>query len=360
MPQHKAHRSPHQLAFQIAFWAVVFTLNVGPEWHRYSSIREVIEVVGTVTVLQWAVAMVAIRYLVPVWLDRDHIRQFAFFLLLLLVAAAEVNILISYSYLEDSYPETYGQWYQTISDLSLLERLGFSPIFKYILFSKLPQLFFPAAVLLAIDYYRRQQVILRLREQKHAAELDALKNQLNPHFIFNTLNNIYALAIKRSHQTAEAVAMLSSILDYVLYRCNDAYVSLNNEVAMMKAYIALEKLRFGDRVEVTFSNTVTNPIQVAPLLFLTLIENAFKHGTNEELHVTKVDLLLSETDEIVELEVRNTVPSGDIRPVTPDSKIGLVNLHRQLDILYPDSHRLDIVRADNLYTARLTLAKVAR
>ncbi|WOJ97394.1 sensor histidine kinase [Congregibacter brevis] len=356
--------SPRLLLLQGAFWTVVFTLNVGPQWQKYGSPRELFEVVGTTTALQALVALIALRYLVPHLLDRGRVKQFGILLLVLLFVVAESNILFSYFYLEPAYPDSYGKYYQILSDLSLIERLGFSSMIRWIVFSKLPLFFFPAAVLIAVDYYQRQQSVLALREQKRSAELDALKNQLNPHFIFNTLNNIYALAIKGSDQTAEAIAKLSGILDYVLYRCNSEYVSLNDEVNMIDDYIALERLRFGDRLAISFVNEVREPVEIAPLLFLTLIENAFKHGASQALDTATVDLSLSASEKQIAFEVSNSTspssssdkPSNAAAGDRPPG-IGLKNLRRQLDLLYPNAHRLSINESDKQFTARLVVER---
>ncbi len=338
------------------FWAVVAVINLGPEWHKYSSLREALEVVGLTTVLQMLVALVALRLLVPRWLDRGSVAGFLGLFLLALVAAAQVNILVSYLYLESAYPTTYGAFYQRhLADVGLLQRLGFSYLSKYILLSKLPLLAFPAAVLIAANYYRQQRAVLSLKERQQAAELEALKNQLNPHFIFNTLNNIYALALQRSEQTAEAVARLSSILDYVLHRGNEPLVSLRDEVAMIEAYIALEKLRFGDRLQVEFRKVTSLDRQVPPLLFLTLLENAFKHGVAKSLRPEQVSISLLENENQLRFEVRNTIPPGTTDAVERENAIGLRNLRRQLALQCPGAHQITVNRTDTQYTAQLVL-----
>lgn len=345
--------------FHSAFWSVVFLLNVGPDWHRYSSTREVLEVAGTTTALQAMVAFIALKFLVPRWLDRGHIRLFGLLLLAVLFLAAESNILFSYFYLEPAYPESYGKYYQILSELSLLERLGFSSTIRWIVFSKLPLLAFPAAVLVAVSYYQRQQAVLALREQKRVAELEALKRQLNPHFIFNTLNNIYALAIKQSEQTPEAIAKLSGILDYVLYRCNNEYVSLEDEVEMIDDYIALERLRFGERLNVSFSKELCAGVMVAPLMFLTLIENAFKHGASQQLDQAFIDISLRATAETIVFTVSNS-KSAKIKPKEScEEKIGLANLRRQLALLYPRAHKLDLEETPEHYSSRIYLERQA-
>ncbi|MEM9384947.1 MAG: histidine kinase [Pseudomonadota bacterium] len=341
------------------FWAVVVLINIGPDWQRFISAREALEVIGLTTALQMAVATVTIVYLVPRWLDQGATGRFLVLLLLLVLCAAEVNILVSYFYLESAHAEGYGARYREIlGELTLVERLGFSYVSRYILLSKLPHLVLPAAVLIAVRYSLRQQSLLKLREQQRAAELDALKSQLNPHFIFNTLNNIYALALKRSALTAEAVARLSSILDYVLYRGSERVVSLRDEVAMIEAYIALEKLRFGDRLTVRFSQRVSPEHQVPPLLFLTLLENAFKHGVANSLDAAQIEVTLVEEANTLRFEISNTRPpkstttTGD----AGEQAIGLRNLQRQLALQCPDTHDLTVNDLDGRYTATLTLA----
>lgn len=344
------------LLFPVLFWCAVVLINLGPDWQRFASTREAWEVIGLVTVLQMAVAAVVITWLVPRLLDRGATGRFLLLSMLTVLCAAQINILVSYFYLEPTYPESYGAFYrEVLADATLVQRLGFSYLSRYILLSKLPHLALPAAVLIAVRYYRRQRTLLRLREQQQAAELDALKSQLNPHFIFNTLNNIYALALKRSPLTAEAVARLSSILDYVLYRGSEKTVSLRDEVAMIEAYIALERLRFGDRLTVRFTQAASPDHQVPPLLFLTLLENAFKHGVATSLDASEIDITLEEGADTLRFEISNTRPPTAGSPSTGNA-IGLRNLRRQLALQCPDAHALSFDEAPDRYTATLTLA----
>ncbi len=353
-------QTPGLLMFQLAFWGVVFLIDLGPAWHSYSSAREAIEVVGLTISLQMLVAYTALVYLVPRWLDRGAVLAFFGLFLLTLVAAAQINILVSYLYLEGAYPNTYGAYYQAqLSEAGLLERLGFSYLSRYILLAKIPHLAFPAAILIAVSYYRRQREILALREQHRVSELDALKSQLNPHFIFNTLNNIYALAIQRSDNTAEAIARLSNILDYVLHRGSGKLVSLRDEVEMIESYIALEQLRFGERLAVSFEKRASPNLHVPPLLFLTLLENAFKHGVAKSRRTEQVDILLEERDAELYFCVRNSVSPEEKCAANSreDARIGLQNLRRQLALQCPNSHVLSISSSGDQHIAELTISQ---
>lgn len=341
------------------FWLLIFVFNVGPEWHRFSGFREVIDVRGTTTLLQFTVAIIALNTLVPKFLDKGRIAYFCAALFFVLFFASQLNVLISYFYLEPTYPDTYGAPYKGLDHYTLVERLGYSKIIRFIFFSKYPVLVFPAAILIAVSYYKRQQSLLEASQLKKGAELDALKQQLNPHFMFNTLNNIYSLAVTGSDRTAEAIAKLSGVLDYVLYRCNQTYVSLDDEVKMIEDYISLEKIRYGDRVKVTFDNNVDQPESVAPLLYLTLIENAFKHGSSQSLKQAKIEIALESRGEHIVFSISNTKPEQAKEHIhTKKPKIGLQNLKRQLDLIYPDAHDLDINESTEHFSVALSLSKV--
>ena len=114
-------------------------------------------------------------------------------------------------------------------------------------------------------------------------ELKVLKNQLNPHFLFNTLNNLYALTLKKDDKAPEVIAKLSEILDFVLYRCNDDFVCMEKEIKLLENYISLEKLRYSEnRLAISFTKDIQENSKISPLILLTFVENAFKHGVINE------------------------------------------------------------------------------
>lgn len=341
----------------LAFWAAVFIINAGPHWEVYVSNRELIETAGMITALQMFVAAIAVLVLAPRLLDKSKVWQFCALVFLLIFIASNINIVIRYAYLEPTYPLSYKGFLSMFGEMTFLERIDPRWTMRYIIFSKVPNLVFPTVLILAYSFYQKQQSLLRIKEQKRTAELDALKNQLNPHFIFNTLNNIYALALKKSDQTAVAIEKLSGILDYVVYRCGDKYVSLDDEVKLIEDYIALEKIRYGKRLAVTFDNRVTTPEKIAPLLLLTLLENACKHSTQEELNQAKVSIVLETIDGGINVQISNSKPSSIARDTGQD-KVGLINLRKQLLLLYPNAHQFDVFDEADRYTAKLFLSSL--
>lgn len=343
-------------AWLVVFWAVVFVVNVGPSWEKFSSTRELIETAGLTMLLQLLVATVSLLALVPHLLDKGRWVLFLLGLFALLVATSEIFVAASHLYLEPTYPETHSSFLKVYAHMNLAERLDLSWSMRYLIFTKFPVLLFPTVLLVASSYYRKQRVILELSQQRVAAELDSLKNQLNPHFIFNTLNNIYALALKKSDLTASAVEKLAAILDYVVYRCSDPLVELQAEMTLIENYIALEKLRFGDRLQATISNQVTQRVTLPPLILLTLLENAVKHGAREEIDRARIDITVRNDATHLHIRITNSKPKFVAAKATGEGKVGLTNLHKQLQLLYPDAHRIEVRETAEQYTTDLSLA----
>jgi sensor histidine kinase YesM len=203
---------------------------------------------------------------------------------------------------------------------------------------------------------------LELERDKNMAELNALKSQLHPHFLFNTLNNLYALTVQKSDKAPETVATLSAMLDYILYQCNDKLVPLKKEVELLENYIALEKLRYGGeikiRTEYAFAKAVQSFIEgdvqsvttspskcpaewaetkIAPLLLLSIVENSFKHGASGSVGTPEIHINIREEGKQLFIEVNNTKNAAQQLDVTGYSKgIGVPNVKRQLALLYSD------------------------
>lgn len=206
------------------------------------------------------------------------------------------------------------------------------------------------------DQYEIQKRALTLEKEKAETELKLLKAQLNPHFLFNTLNNIYSLSFISSPATSQSIARLADILDHILYRCNGQYVPLKAEIALVNNYIELEKLRYDERLTVNFKTGVEREIDIAPLILLSLVENAFKHGASDDAGAPVIDIDLFANEENFIFKVSNTIA---IRNNTTDRAstegIGLNNLRRQLDLVYGDDYLLDVTREEKHFMVQLTI-----
>ena len=198
-----------------------------------------------------------------------------------------------------------------------------------------------------IGYKEVREKDLLFDKEKSEIELKTLKAQLNPHFLFNTLNNIYSLSIINSPKTSVSIGKLSEILDHILYKSDDKFVSLSNEVELINNYIELEKLRYDDRLKVTVTTAIENDIEVPPLILLSLVENAFKHGAGEDSGSPEIDISVEVKESKLRFKTANSV-SKDYQSNSKEN-IGLSNIRKQLDLIYEDKYDLKINFQNNRF-----------
>ena len=204
------------------------------------------------------------------------------------------------------------------------------------------------------NYQKLKQAAQQLRIEKQAAELSYLKSQTNPHFLFNTLNNIYSLARDKSDLAPESILRLSKILRFMLYETGGAYIAIEQEIQVIRDYIALERLRYDDSLQVEFSYDIENMQQpIPPLLLIPFVENAFKHGVSETRSQPFVDIRLSATRQRLEFIVKNSVEDFSEQQELKEN-IGLSNLRRQLELLYKDFD-LSVQQGGSVFTATLKI-----
>ena len=200
-----------------------------------------------------------------------------------------------------------------------------------------------------------QNKILATQLQLKEQELHYLKSQIHPHFLFNTLNTIYGMAIRNSEHTPDMILRLSNLLDYILYQVNKPRVSLKEEVAHIKEYIELEKVRFKDTLKVTFtSDDIDDEIETAPMLFIPFIENAFKHGEIIDGFL-RIEIRLIMEGNRLEFIVRNSVSGRDNNS---GKGLGLENLSKRLDAHFPGSYSLEQYVENSYFTIHLVINNI--
>jgi two-component system, LytTR family, sensor kinase len=199
-----------------------------------------------------------------------------------------------------------------------------------------------------------KQTAQQLLVEKKEAELNYLKAQTNPHFLFNTLNNIYSLARDKSDLAPESILRLSKILRFMLYETDGAYISIEDELKIMDDYISLEKLRYDDSLVTNFNYSIENMKQpLPPLLLIPLVENAFKHGVSETRNHPFVDIQLSLNERRLYFVVKNsTTENADGQDIKEN--IGLSNLRRQLELLYKD-YNLSVQQEASIFIVTLKI-----
>jgi len=215
-------------------------------------------------------------------------------------------------------------------------------------------IYYGILLLLGINWVVNQlKSILTLRNETKKNELLHLQSQVNPHFFFNTLNNLYGLVGKDPKKAQDLILKLSDMMRYSIYDGEREYVTLEEEVAYLKNYIELHKMRYHKTIDVEFKEDIKKQeIQIMPLLFILLLENAFKHGVENlrESAFVQIDLEANEKD--VHFTVINNFDASEKEA---ESGIGLKNLKRRLELAYPDNHSLSLKKDGNIYKAQLSL-----
>lgn len=241
-----------------------------------------------------------------------------------------------FSYVMDLTPGNLG-----IQSLNIFSLLGLTTGIKFIK-----------------DWMLQEQRWQEKEKQHIETELSFLKSQIHPHFFFNTLNNLYSLTIRKSDQAPEVVLKLSELMSYMLYESSVATVPLEKEIANLQNYMALERLRFGQRLTLCFEiKGNAGLVRVPPLVLLAFVENAFKHGLKDQMGPVRIDLYLEVQTAWLTFEVSN--PAGESEELGAEEMvpggIGLKNVGRRLDILYGSNYVLNIERTDNLFKVHLKI-----
>ncbi len=199
-------------------------------------------------------------------------------------------------------------------------------------------------------------VLQKVEKEKLAIELNSLKTQVNPHFLFNSLNSIYSLSLAKSERTPETVLELSILLRYMLYEVKEDTADLGKELEMMESYVELQKLRADQSTEVSFK-VLGEPegIHIAPLLFFPLIENSFKHGVKGVSDQAYVRILLNADTSSVSFEIENNKGQVDDVEKGKFGGIGLENVKRRLSLIYPGKHKFVIEESEEEYKVKLSI-----
>ncbi len=213
-----------------------------------------------------------------------------------------------------------------------------------------------AAIYMFKRWYLIQQYSLSLEKEKIEAELNFLKSQIHPHFLFNTLNNLYALTLKKSDKAPEMVIQLSNLLEYTLYSGRKTEVELQEELNQLTGYIDLEKLRFGNRLNIiTDISEDVDGLMIAPLLLLPFMENSFKHGASKDINSSFINLNVKVKNHKLLFSLSNSYMNDSEKFEGYQERIGLKNVKRRLELLYPQKHSLEIIQEQDIFNVNLTL-----
>ncbi len=206
------------------------------------------------------------------------------------------------------------------------------------------------------ELQKARQRLAAIEKENVKSELRMLKAQINPHFLFNSLNAIYSLAIKGSGKTPEAIIHLADILRYVIYESNKEKIAIHDEAKIIREYIELQKFRLDPSSKITFVDELQDEhLEITPLLLLPLVENSFKHGAIGDVGDGFVEIALFATNKDVVFEIRNSKPPDGHDKKNRKEGMGNENIRQRLNLLYPDRHLFSIEDKPDVYSVKLVL-----
>ncbi|PSL27612.1 sensor histidine kinase [Chitinophaga ginsengisoli] len=288
-------------------------------------------------------------YLIPKYLEKGRFTQYIVFLLLTIIG---VSLLVIPGYYLSAYVsgQTMQQAYGPNGDC-------FYGYLGNTLPSTLAAMTLAMSIKLGKNWLQTQRKQQLLEKEKLETELNFLKHQFNPHFLFNTINSIFFLIHKNPDMASASLAKFSELLRYQLYECNDKQILLSKEISYMENSIELERLRQNDNVEVILDidQEDSNQWGIAPFILMTFVENAFKHVSKHTDKPNWIRIRLTQEGETLNFVVSNSTFDVTSNDIVHYGGIGLKNVQRRLDLIYPGQHSLDIQHHNDRFDVRLQL-----
>jgi sensor histidine kinase YesM len=249
--------------------------------------------------------------------------------------------------------------FDRITDI-ILPGYYFVSQFNYLETSILVVIYIVGTTVLSLSksWFKMQEVkarITKIEKENIDSQLKSLKAQINPHFLFNSLNVLYSLTLKHSDETADAIIKLSDILRYIIYDSEKEKVSIKSEVALINNYLSLQKHRIESSSNVQFETIIKNEIQISPMLLLPLVENSFKHGVKGDILNTYVRIRLIASNETMHFEIENNKGISDDSAEITEGGVGLSNIQKRLNLLYPDKHHFLINQDERIFKVTLKI-----
>ncbi len=336
-------RTQHNLFWSLSLIILLFYFRTGSDQSGTG-----ITMADAIYTLWFHISLVGVVYintlvLIPRFLpERKYVYYALFFILDVLMFSALNDLLFRYL-IDYVFPGYYFISYYNYFDL-LIFHLVYATLSSLLKLSK--------------SYFRLLETrnrIIQLEKEKNRTELMALKAQINPHFMFNSLNNIYALALKSSSSTPEMILLLSDLLRYIIYDTSRDFVPLKEELKMVDDYIKLQKIRAGKDASIDFQiSGNTEKKRIAPLIFLPLIENVFKHGIKHSLSSSYANITFNVLENHLHVEMINSIENGE-QEAENSKGIGLENVRKRLELIYPEKHELNINASNKQYTLSLKI-----
>ncbi|MHA7055660.1 sensor histidine kinase [Aquimarina sp. M1] len=340
------------IAYHLLFWLAIMVLLAISEWGHGQSFKDA--VIFELLYLPTRMIAVYINWLtlIPRFLYRNYFGSYFILLIAVLVVTAIIH---RYFVLYWGYPLFFPQWI----DGKPLDPLNFFRLVQCIMLIATP-VAFTTGFKLYSDWFKQRNETEILKQEKMNAELKFLKSQTNPHFLFNTLNSIYGLALEKSEKTPSLILKLSDILSYTLYESNVKKVPLSKELTLIENIIALEKERYEKRVAIHFKvEGDVEKIRIPPLILVPFIENAFKHGLKNEVKKGWINIYIKVSKNTLFFKIENSISSCKQDNKNHNGGLGLQNISRRLDLLYGNRKELQIKDTNETFIVSLLIKSVS-
>ncbi len=292
-------------------------------------------------------------FLLPKYLFTQKYKRFALFTSYTLIISMWIVLVLVYLYFYKLLIKTEGQGFPFEIDLAFIIAGMFLVIFAGVLSRVIRENF---RIIKEKSELEQNQLLMKTKLKE--VELQSLKSQFHPHFLFNTLNNLYSLSLKKSDEAPEMILKLSELLDYSLHSSEKNKVSLAEEIGFLKNYIDLALMRFSNGLEISFKKNIESPqYQLSPLLLIPFVENAIKHGVSPGDETNLISLRLTQVGKELIFEVDNPIVNPDVAKLKDSIRtgIGLNHVKQSLNILYPGAHQLEINEGEKTFSIKLQI-----
>lgn len=332
--------------FQLLFWIALLVFGIARTYGEYDGV--IVREMVIYNLYHWIFQIIGANFiyyiLVRYLFDRKKYVAFSTGLIISLYIISVINR-IFIVYLAEPF----------FTNLPKDSFISIFTDFKYLIFHYtfpiISGTFIFVSVMFMMRYKDEKERTASLQKEKAELELQSLKAQLHPHFLFNTLNNIYSLSVSRSEKTSQSISQLSDILDYILYKGQKKWVSVSDEMAIIKQYITLESLRYHDsRLRLSQHISLNSANTIPPLLYLTLVENAFKHGAGKSSAPTEIRIEVETNTQQSVFIIENTCTDSHNNN---ERGIGLQNIRRQLQHHYQENFVFRISRENNNFKVEI-------
>jgi len=333
------------LLFNLVLWICSFTLFLFA--FTENGQPKTIDFIYTGSFLSTLIVPVLINFyiLIPLFLKKEHYLFYVIAFILNIIVFTQFNIWFFEYLIDYIFTDYYFISYHSNTTL-------------FTIFSVF--LIITTLIKLSVDWFyfnSNENRELKIRNQQIQTELSTLRSQINPHFLFNSLNVIYALAIENKAETKDAIVQLSDILRYVIYDSNTKNVSLKNEVTLLKNYIEFQQFRHQQTENITFNCNIDDEnYPIYPMLLLPLVENSFKYGIKGDINNTFIRINLTQNNDVFIFDIENNY-SENLLETNEHSGLGLENIKKNLEIVYPKSHDIKITKTKDTFKVELKLTK---